>query len=52
MGASMVKWTKKVLQYTKFIIIWVKGLKVVAKHCLDWTSFHVDLCCCVEYSNV
>ena len=30
----------------------VKGLKVVAKCCLNWISFHDDLCCCVEYSNV
>ena len=52
MGASMVKWTKKVLQYTKPIISWVKGLKVVAKRCLNLISFHDDLCCCVEYSNV
>ena len=27
-GANMVKWTKKVLLYTKIIIFWVKGLKV------------------------
>ena len=48
----MVKWTEKVLQYTKTIILLVKGLKVVAKRCLDWISFHDDLCCCVEYSHV
>ena len=39
-------------QHTKTIIFWVKGLKVVAKRCLDWISFHDDLCFCVEYSNV
>ena len=51
-GASMVKWTKRVLRSTKTIIFLVKGRKVVAKCCLNWTSFHDDLCCCVEYSNV
>ena len=30
-GASMVKWTKKVLRYTKTIIFLVKGLKVIAE---------------------
>ena len=31
----------------------VKGRNVVvAKHCSKWISFHDDLCCCVEYSNV
>ena len=30
----------------------VNGLKVVAKHCLNWISFHDDFCCCVEYSHV
>ena len=48
----MVKWTKKMLRFTKTIIILVKGLQVVANHCLNWFSFHDDLCCCVEYSNV
>ena len=48
----MVKWTKKVLQYTKTITFLAKGLKVVAKCYLNWNSFHDDLCCCVEYSNV
>jgi hypothetical protein len=38
-GASMVKWTKKVLQFTKTIMILVKGLKVVAKYCLNWNFF-------------
>ena len=52
-GVSMVKWTKKVLRYTKTIICGVKGLKVVAKRYLNWTFlFYDDLCCCVEYSNV
>jgi hypothetical protein len=41
-----------VFRYSKTIIFGVKGLKVVAKHCLSWISFHDDLCCCVEYSNV
>ena len=31
----MVKWTKKVVWYTKTIIDVVKGLKVVAKCCLS-----------------
>jgi hypothetical protein len=30
----------------------VKGLKVVAKHCLNWISFHDDLCYYVEYLNI
>jgi hypothetical protein len=29
MGASMIKWTKRMLRYTKTIDFWVKGLKVV-----------------------
>ena len=33
-------------------IFGVKGLSLVAKRCLNWISFHDDLCCCVEYSNV
>ena len=48
----MVKWTNKMLRCTKIIIFLVKGLKVVAKRCLNYISFHDDLCCCVEYSNV
>ena len=40
------------LQYTKTITFLAKGLKVVAKCYLNWNSFHDDLCCCVEYSNV
>ena len=52
MGASMVKWTKRVLRYANTIILLVKGLKVVAKHCLNWFFFYDDLCCCVQYSNV
>ena len=51
-GASMVKWTDKVLQYNKTIILLVKGANVVAKCCLNWISFCDDLCYCVEYSNV
>ena len=35
LGASMVTWTKKMLRYTKTIFFLVKGLKVVAKRCLD-----------------
>ena len=52
MGASIVKWTKKVLRYTKTVNVLVKGLKVVAKRCFNWIYFHDDLCCCVEYSKV
>ena len=40
------------LWYTKTIIFLVKGLKVVAKRCLNWIFFHDDLYCCVKYSNV
>ena len=39
MGASMVKWTKKVLHYTKTIMSLVKGLKVIAKRYLNWILF-------------
>ena len=35
----MVKWTKKMLHYTKTIIFWVKGLKVVAKGYLIYNLF-------------
>ena len=31
-GASMVKWTKIMTQYSKTIIFFVKGLKVVARY--------------------
>ena len=48
----MVKWTKKVPWYTKTIIFLVKGLRVVETYSLNWISFHGDVCCCVEYSNV
>ena len=48
-GASMVKWTKKVLRYTKTKIFLVKGLKVVAKRYLNWIVFYDDLYCCVKY---
>ena len=40
------------IQYIRTIFFWVKGLIVVARHCLNWISFHGDLSCCVEYSNV
>ena len=46
-GANMVEWTRKMLRYTKTIIFGVKGLKAVAKCCLNWISFHDDLCCVV-----
>jgi hypothetical protein len=52
MGANMVKWTNKMLRYTKIIIPLVKGLNIVAKCCLNWISFHDDLCCCIGCSNV
>ena len=52
-GACMLKWTKKMLWYTKTILFFlVKCPKVVAKHYLHWISLHDDVCCCVEYSNV
>ena len=38
-GACMVKCTKKVLWYTKTILVSVKNLKVVAKCCLHWIFF-------------
>ena len=44
MGASMVKWTKKMLLYLKTI--------VVANCCLNSIIFHGDLYCCAKYSNV
>ena len=34
-GASMVKWTQKVFWYTKIMMFLIKGLKVVAKCCLN-----------------
>ena len=37
--ASMVKWTNIVLRYTKIVIVLVKGLKVVAKCCLNYMFF-------------
>ena len=40
------------LWYTKSIIFWVKGLKIVANRCLNLSSFHDDLCCCFEFSNI
>ena len=40
------------LQYTKTISFLVKGLKVVAKHYLNWHFSYDDLYCCVKYSNV
>ena len=52
LGASMVKWTKKVLRYTKTIICGVNCLKVVAKHHLTWNCFYDDLYFCVKYSKV
>ena len=54
----MVNWTKKKLQCTRFIIqlFVVKGLKVVAKCCLNCEFFnfffHNDLYCCLKDSNV
>jgi hypothetical protein len=51
-GASIVKWTKKVLRYTKTISFLVKGPKVVGKRYLNWIVFYDDLYCCVKYSNI
>ena len=39
LGASMVKWIKKVLRYIKTINNLVKGLKVIAKRYLHWIFF-------------
>ena len=36
LGASMVKWTKKVLRYIKTMMFAVKGLEVVAKCYSNW----------------
>jgi hypothetical protein len=36
MGASVVKWTKQVLQCTKTMDFLVKGLKVGATRYLNW----------------
>lgn len=38
-GASMVKWTKKVLLYHETIIFFGEGLKVIAKWCWTWILF-------------
>ena len=43
----MVKWINKVFRYTRTIMFWVKGLKVVAERCLNRISFQDDFCCCV-----
>ena len=40
------------LQHTKTIHFWVKGLIIVVKHCINWIYFHDDFCGCVEYSDV
>ena len=48
MGASMVKWTKKVLQYKFRPLLVKRSSKALFK--LDISSPD-DLCCCVEYSN-
>ena len=49
LSASMVKWTKKMIRCTKVIIFLVTCLKVVAKCCLNYNSFHDDLRCCVQW---
>ena len=41
MGASMVKYTKKMPKYIKIIIVLVKHLIVVAMCCLYWNFFMV-----------
>lgn len=51
-GASMMKWTWKVLPNTKTIIVLINSLKVVVKCCLIWICFHDGLYCCVQYLNV
>ena len=51
-GCKHGKVDQKVLRYTQITMFLVKGLKAVAKCCLNWNSFHDDLCCCVEYLNV
>ena len=38
-GASMVKYTERVFQYTKSIIVLVKRVKAIAKCGLDWIFF-------------
>ena len=40
-GASLVKWTQKVLMYLKTVVFWVKRLKVVVRCCLYVTFFMV-----------
>jgi hypothetical protein len=47
-----VKWTKKVPWYTKTIIFLVKYLRAIETRFSNWISFHGDVGCCVEYSNV
>jgi hypothetical protein len=49
LGTSIVTWTKKVLWYTKTIIILVKPLKMVLECCLNCRKIYVALYCCVKY---
>ena len=42
-GASMVKWTKKGFWLTKTINLLVKGIKIVAKRCLNWIFSYDNL---------
>jgi hypothetical protein len=53
-GASMVKWTKKVLLYPKAIGFFGQTLKSSSKMLSNFFSFlfHGDLYCCVKCSNV
>jgi hypothetical protein len=51
MGASMVKWTQKMLQYTRTIFFGQRP-KSSNKALFKLYFFHDDLNCCVEYSNV
>jgi len=52
MGASMVKWTKTMIQYTKIIMFFCRRPKSSSKCCLDWMFFHDNLHLCVKYSNI
>ena len=49
----MVKWIKKVLRYTKIIIVFGQRHKSSSKALFQLEFFcYDDLYCCVKYSNV
>ena len=52
MGASTIKYTEKVLLYTKSMMFLVKRLKAIAKCCSNWIFFNDALNYYVRYSNI